>query len=326
MSAPANIAEWLHSLPISWLTQRANGYADSTAQGQLYDGQVTLAKEAVKARMPLLAPSDALGHVGGDRQLIQGYAEPDDDFRIRCKTAFDQWALAGTWGELLYQLFFTCNIPAGSAYVVQQNGLAYYLTADPVAGEDPTPLVGIVELGLAYNITPPTGVPWWYFDSRDDLCSRFAIVFTDPLPGALQVTARAEFDGTSDTATATWSAPWDDASYIAMPAAPVTVDGSIPVVAVSEKSKTTATVQASLAFEGYVDLIGWIAGSNPFASPSLSMRNLINKLVKTWKPAKAKYMGAVMHVSGVLWGWPIGTTWGQVGLVWGDSLVGHLTP
>ncbi len=328
MSAPANFVEWLQSLPIPWLVSKEVGAADAAAQGAVYDGQVTLVKEAVKARMPLSGPADALPYIGTDRKLIQGYAESDDDFRIRSQSVWDQWALAGTWGELLYQLFFTCNIPAGSAYIVQQNGLAYSLSADPVAGEDPTALVTITELGLNYNVADGAGYPWWTFDDREDLCARFAIVFTSPLADSLCITARATFDGSSDSAVATWSAPWDDGTYQVMAAAPVSTDGTIPVVAVLSDSRTstTVTVQASAPFTGYVDLVAWIGGENPFASPSQSMRNLINKIVKTWKPAKAKYMGGFMHVTGVLWGWPIGTTWGQAGLRWGESMGVALAP
>ncbi len=43
----------------------------------------------------------------------------------------------------------------------------------------------------------------------------------------------------------------------------------------------------------------------------------LNALVREWKPAKARYMGAKVVVSGAVWGWPIGITWGQVGLTWG---------
>lgn len=43
----------------------------------------------------------------------------------------------------------------------------------------------------------------------------------------------------------------------------------------------------------------------------------LNKIVRDWKPAKARYMGAKVVVSGAVWGWPIGITWGQVGLTWG---------
>ncbi len=43
----------------------------------------------------------------------------------------------------------------------------------------------------------------------------------------------------------------------------------------------------------------------------------LNALVREWKPAKARYMGARVVVSGSIWGWPIGVTWGQAVRNWG---------
>lgn len=43
----------------------------------------------------------------------------------------------------------------------------------------------------------------------------------------------------------------------------------------------------------------------------------LNALVKVWKPAKARYMGAWVVVSGSIWGWPLGVTWGAGGRLWG---------
>jgi hypothetical protein len=324
--ASQSIAEWLAALPIPWLVARDVGADGAAAEGAVYDEQVALVKEAVKARFPDDGPADALPYMGADRKLIQGYAESDDEFRTRCRTVWQQWEAAGTWAELLFQLYWSCGLDTGSTWIVQQNGYAFNLIANPDADEDPLALLNVTALGDNFSITYPAPVPWWTYDSRDDLCSRFALVIDGPLPGTICVTARAVFDGTSDTATATWSGPWDDTDYSAMSGAPVTTDGTIPLVVVSEKTRTTATVQASAPFTGYVDLLGWLPGSNPFAGPSAQTTNTIRKVVKTWKPAKARYMGAFVLVDGVMWGWPIGTTWGQSGLKWGDSLTVKLDP
>jgi len=51
----------------------------------------------------------------------------------------------------------------------------------------------------------------------------------------------------------------------------------------------------------------------------------LNNVVRLWKPAKARYMGAVVIVSGVVWGWPIGTQWGAAGN-WGDGVSRFIPP
>jgi hypothetical protein len=322
------IAQWLQSLPISWLFNREHGYAAASAEGALYDGQVTLLKEAVKARMPLVAPVGSLPQIGGDRKLIQGYNESDDVFRVRLQYAFEQWALAGTWVELLYQLYFTLGFEAGSAYIVQQNGLAYTLSANPEPDEDPAPLLVVSELGLNYNITYPTPVPWWSFDARDDLCSRFAIILgPGALPASIQPRARATFDGTSSSVVADWTWGWDITNYRMLVSPAVTTDGTAPVVVVdsSANTNTTVTVNASAPFTGYVDVLGFVNGTNPFASPSASTQNLINQVVATWRPAKATFMGTWVSVTGNQWGWPIGRTWGS-GIKWGAASHAYFGP
>lgn len=51
----------------------------------------------------------------------------------------------------------------------------------------------------------------------------------------------------------------------------------------------------------------------------------LNAIVREWKPSKAKYMGAKIVVSGAVWGWPFGITWGMAGLTWG-GVTRFITP
>jgi hypothetical protein len=44
---------------------------------------------------------------------------------------------------------------------------------------------------------------------------------------------------------------------------------------------------------------------------------LIDEIVKQWKPAKAKFMGTWVVVSGSIWGWPFGVEWGDPSRNWG---------
>ena len=109
---PTTITEWLQNLAIPWLVAGANGKADVTSYGTVMDGQVALTKLAVKARMPDLAPSDALVHIGNERGLIQGgsiagTSESNTAFATRLKQAWDlAWPYAGTPLAILLQLYY----------------------------------------------------------------------------------------------------------------------------------------------------------------------------------------------------------------------------
>lgn len=169
---PSSFVEWWRNLPIPWLVGGDVGSDEATANGESIDAQVSLIKQAIKARMPGLSPDDAVLHIGADRQLEPGPDETLESFRIRCLTAWDDWARAGTALELLVQLHFV-GFP--EAIIVQQSGLAYQLSAPPAPGEDPTALLVIDELGS--NELLDGAPPWWSFDLNNQLCSRFAILF-----------------------------------------------------------------------------------------------------------------------------------------------------
>lgn len=150
MSAPGSYQDWWKSLPIPWLVGGPNGQKEATALGSVFDQQVSLVKLATTAHMPDYAPTDALAHIGGDRQLEQGPNETNANFVTRLKTAWDDWARAGTALELLVQLYWG---GFGGAVIAQQNGLLYSLSAAPTAGADPTSLLqinlGLPNLGIA---------------------------------------------------------------------------------------------------------------------------------------------------------------------------------
>jgi len=44
---------------------------------------------------------------------------------------------------------------------------------------------------------------------------------------------------------------------------------------------------------------------------------ILNAIVRAWKPAKARFMGTTVVVSGSIWGWPFGVNWGDPGRLWG---------
>lgn len=66
------------------------------------------------------------------------------------------------------------------------------------------------------------------------------------------------------------------------------------------------------------DVSGLSAGS-PLAQ-------ILTKTVLAWKPAKARYMGCWVVVSGPTWDWPIGANhWNDGGLLWADGTTTGVT-
>jgi hypothetical protein len=45
----------------------------------------------------------------------------------------------------------------------------------------------------------------------------------------------------------------------------------------------------------------------------------LNGIVQRWKPGNAIYDGAIVIKTGPVWGWPVGTKWGDTGLKWGAA-------
>lgn len=189
---PASITEWLQNLPISWLVSDS---AEVTSYGTVLDGQASLVKQAIKARMPTQAPSDALAHIGNERGLIQqgtiaGAAESNTAFGLRLRKVWDNdWPAAGTPASILMELYRALGYT--NAYIVQQNGVLYSLTtpsaADPrdgvtVTATMTTPVA--ISPGPGATKTIPINSPWWTFDTNTDFCSRFAVLFPGSLPAS----------------------------------------------------------------------------------------------------------------------------------------------
>lgn len=310
---PDNYVEWWTGLPIPWLVGLDVGHDDATSQATVLDAEVVLIQDATFARMPGLAPDDALLHIGGDRQLLYTpSAETQANFVTRLHTAWDDWARAGTGVELLTQLYwggFT------GAVIVTQNGLGCKLSGTPVAGQDPTPLVTVFNLGVigppiaGPARTIPSGTPWWTFDDNTEFWSRFAILFPDGMPGALTITGRAEFADTSSAAV-TWSSGFTDTTYLIMLGPPIVTDGSgVVVVSVdgTTKTQTGVTVLSSANFTGHADLLAWPVGGNPFGSLTPEVANRYRSIVERWRPAKATYKGTTVIIRGMTFGWPVRT-------------------
>jgi hypothetical protein len=336
--AVVDFTSWYAALAsaIPWLFAGPNGLAEGRALGQFADAQRLYLKQGIQQRFPDYASTDALPYLGGDRKLIQGPSESNANFQIRLKTAWgnspitvsapglpaaqpggvvEGWALAGTWLELLVQLYWA---GFSGAVIVQQNGLAYNLSGAPTAGADPTGLLvttncGALTTTISSSVTPsrtiPAGTPWWYFDGDTDHCSRFAVLFPGPgLPSAFRTVVTATFTAT-DNATVTWPNSFVDTTYLIDVGPPTITDGGGPVFLTADtttKTTTGVTIRASAPFTGTATVLAWQVGANPLADLHPADLARLKSIIQTWRP-NALCMGVVALAQGKLLGWPVRT-------------------
>lgn len=180
-----------------WLPANAPTYmADQYGQawlagiGAAMDDYVAQYVAATMAQFPDYAPPDALGVLGDEMQIDRGPNDTDASYALRLVGAWLAWKYAGTPIGLLSALYWAGF--GNGAVLVQQNGLAYNLNVNLVAGADPiTDLVvtacSTLATALTSSVTPPTvssagrsipaGNSWWKIDDNTDFCSRFAVLF-----------------------------------------------------------------------------------------------------------------------------------------------------
>ena len=336
MSTPTTIVEWLQGLPIPWLAGRTNGSNDVLSYGTVLDDNIDTVKEAVKARFPDYAPSDALPYIGSDRGLIQGPTETTADFITRLKTAWDDWARAATPLELLVQLYWA-RFPG--AIIIQQNGQAYSLSGAPTAGADPSallvindvmPLPAALQSDSELTRIIPSGTPWWQMDEsiyatftetylqdqslKVEFCSRFVIIFPNNI--GFTTAAKATFTSSS-SASVSWPIAFSDTNYdvIVGPAVRTTGSASALVALASSQTVSGITISGSASFTGEATVLAY-AGSDPFNDLSDARLALLRAIIQRWKPAKASCLGIYVMEQVPAWGYPLTTTWGG-GINWG---------
>jgi hypothetical protein len=332
--ARTNFVSWYRSLPVPWLVSGVNGQAEGGTWPAAVDTQTVLLDAARKQAYPDYAASDALSHLGGDRKLVQGPGESDANFRIRLKGVWDDWARAGTWLELLVQMWWG---GFQNAVIVQQNGLASTLIGAPTAGVDPTPLYvettcSALSVALTSNVNPPTatvtgraipsGNAWWQFaDTRSanpnvsdtDYCNRFAILFPGPLPSQFMTVGTATFVA-SDTATVTWNNAFPTTSYHVQPGAVTVTDGGgAPIVTASGLTLTGCTASSSGAFTGTCTFLAWQDGANPYADLHPLDLSKLQFTIATWRP-NALCVGVYAVAQGSMYGWTPATFSGRTAM------------
>lgn len=116
---------------------------------------------------PSEAPSDALDHIGADRQTPRAPSEADATYSARLQAAWDDLALLGGPQAMLSALSV---MGYGSANIIQDNGRYWFLSA------------GVATAGTLM-VMATRGRPGWQFDClgghdvTGDLWSRFAVLF-----------------------------------------------------------------------------------------------------------------------------------------------------
>lgn len=101
-----NYIEWMDSIQVPWLTGNPVGKAYNVVFGTMLNQQVDLFRQAVKARMPGLAPEDALPYIGEERNLMRGPDETTDHFRERLQKIWNIAPFYGTAVGMLLQLAY----------------------------------------------------------------------------------------------------------------------------------------------------------------------------------------------------------------------------
>jgi hypothetical protein len=140
-----------------WL-RAGSGRAWLRALGDMKDKAEERLKDAVKARLPDLAPADAVARIASERQLVTGPSESSTSFRARLKAAWDAWPYAGTPLGLLRAYYY-----AGYSNVALLTQMGQTHTLD-----------GSLNLVTVSGVDHEIG-PFW---------NTYRIVFFSPLPSS----------------------------------------------------------------------------------------------------------------------------------------------
>lgn len=110
-----------------------------------------------------VAPTDALEEIGADRQRRRGPLETDSAYSTRLVNSFTDFQYLGSPFGLLTEL---ATLGYTSANWVNDNGRRWFLSA------------GVLTSANLMTMVTRGGNPGWMFDTRNDLWSRFALLFT----------------------------------------------------------------------------------------------------------------------------------------------------
>lgn len=161
---------WYQQLQITEL-QSPNGTALQMAMGMAKDYFADKLRLALKARLPGLAPTDALAQIGAERNFVEGISETDVAFAARLVSAWSVWPYGGT--------------PLGLLQALSGLGYSDVVIAQPLAGKlftlSGTTLVSSVEPNGVWS---SSWLAYPYSPLRQYVWSSFDVLFVNPLPSS----------------------------------------------------------------------------------------------------------------------------------------------
>jgi hypothetical protein len=330
--------DFLEAIAPSWLLN-PRGRRWVRALGDGPDSQLTRVKEAVLARMPLLAPEDALAALGNERVIPRGGSETAANYAARIAAAWDTWPWAGTPYGMLRAFWaggytnVKLEIAHGKQFSLDANG-ALVTTALPGGS--------------------------WEFDPLGTFWSKFLVLFTAPLPAGWSLSAKPIIGSVDPVGNPSNPNPpyVEDTGGLG-----AGQDAVIRIKCTSggfayEEGPPFATFKFSIDdgvswFDfGFTPLLGpnnlrtdlgvpfapnvevnfWDGGAytagdewrcvlahTSTPTPISNEAQLIRNLINAWKPAYATCDGIILTDAGELWGYPhAGASWGGAGN-WGGN-------
>jgi hypothetical protein len=303
-------ADFMQLIQPAWTRALAGADALHAGKGDTKDSLVERIKDAVIARFPLRAPTDALQWIGAERGISRGAAETDASYALRLQHAWDVWPYAGTAFGVLSALHY-----AGyDAVLMQARKYAYSLDSS-----------------LNLVITPyPTATPYWTFDGSTTDWARFMVLLPYPLPtrwlaggvtsvfhGGTGPTIMASGPPIADVRVLLWittGGPRGTAQFMwsqdngQTAAGPYTISNPAFL-----PSTFLAGNNITLTFPAGTYVVGdtyRVAPTFNVPADDSSEASLVKSIVNLWKPAHSTVSRYVIHTSGYVFGWPVDNKFG----------------
>ncbi len=147
----------------SWLTDPDVGAPLLYSIGAVIDAIGDQAYYGVLASLAQYAPEDALALKGSDKQIVRGFAEDVDAYRVRVRTALDAWRHAAQSFGLLTQLIGYLSPFPVNVSIVSQHSVWDWVTGGAFL-PGPYPIATLYTSPANWNWDgAPTGFNWSRF-------------------------------------------------------------------------------------------------------------------------------------------------------------------
>lgn len=150
----ADFSTSLRAIAVAWL-KGPTADALLTSPTTVLNALAGWAVQGVRAKFPDLAPPDALGYIGNDRNLERGPAQTDAGYAVQLRRAFDTWRVAGNASTVLRQL---------AAYFAGAATPPLRVVSDSAIWHEydwPTNGVTKTKVGTNWQWDGLTGTRWW---------------------------------------------------------------------------------------------------------------------------------------------------------------------